>query len=180
MIYSIPHLRHFISTAGNLWLKTATFIFCDDCLEVKSYPHKGARLYTLNMELGGRHLDRQIVSAEFVGVDQSSRPYTLVQTVLRSLYQCVQSAGLFGKVKPLFVEYGLVKQVSRSTLQPNLSPSRTHQRVHSALHRCDSFRLCWPLAGDGKRYVEWVQCGASSSQGDAMLGVTRWTCTHEY
>jgi hypothetical protein len=30
---------------------------------VTAYPYKGARMYSLAMELGGRHLDWQVVSA---------------------------------------------------------------------------------------------------------------------
>ena len=63
MIYSIPHLRQLMSTARNLRLKTATFNFFVDCLEVTAYPHEGAKLKTFVMELGGRHLDWQVVSA---------------------------------------------------------------------------------------------------------------------
>ena len=41
MIYSIPHLRQLISAARNLRIKTATFRFRRDCLNVEAYPIRG-------------------------------------------------------------------------------------------------------------------------------------------
>ncbi len=58
--YPIPHLQQFMSTTGNLRLNTVKLTFCDDYLRVATYPHKEARLFTLNMRLGGRHLDWQV------------------------------------------------------------------------------------------------------------------------
>jgi hypothetical protein len=63
MIYSIPHLGQFMSTARNFQVKTATLYFDEDYLGVVAHPHMGARLHNLDMEVGGRYLDWQIVSA---------------------------------------------------------------------------------------------------------------------
>ena len=63
IIYSIPHLRQFMATARNLRLKTAMIYFYNDCLTVKAYSNMEAMLYNLGLEVGGRHLDWQVVSA---------------------------------------------------------------------------------------------------------------------
>ena len=63
MIYFIPHLRQFMSTARNVRLKTATVSFREHRLWLEAYPHNGDRMYALQMALGGKHLDWQVVSA---------------------------------------------------------------------------------------------------------------------
>ena len=57
MIYSIPRLRQFMSTARNLQVKTLRFEFQKDCLRVLAYPHLGATLHNFDLDFGGRHLD---------------------------------------------------------------------------------------------------------------------------
>ena len=137
MMYSIPHLQQFMNSAGNLRLKTTTFTFREDYLSVMVYPQKGARLYTLNMGLGGKHLDWQVVSAVQVfhalktalsGVENLTFKYRHYvspewnrqadRTHWRELL------GSFDKVKTLRVEDGLVKQFSR-VLQPGEGESST-------------------------------------------------------
>jgi hypothetical protein len=61
--YSIPNLQQFMSAAGNLRLNTATLTFSMEYLVVMVYPHKGARILTLEMGLGGKHLDWQVACA---------------------------------------------------------------------------------------------------------------------
>jgi hypothetical protein len=126
MIYSIPHLRQFMSTIGNLQLKTAKFLFLENHLDVTIYPYKEAKSYTLSVELGGRHLDWQVVSAAQVFYSLNT-VFSAVEDLNLQYYRHNISSewnrqadrmhwcelfGLFGKVKTLRVEYGLVEQVS--------------------------------------------------------------------
>jgi hypothetical protein len=128
MIYSIPHLQQIVSTARNLRLKVATFDFHQKHLLVTAYPYKGSRMYTLHMSLGGRHLDWQVVSAAQVfgalrKVSSTVEDLTLKygrhglssewndvadRTRWRELF------GLFGNVKTLHVNSGLIEQISRA------------------------------------------------------------------
>ena len=138
MIYSIPHLRQFTSTARNLRIKTATVTFHTDYLWVNAYPHAGAKGYTLDMELGGKHLDWQVVSAAQI--------FPAIKTVLSAVEHLTFKSNRhymssewnlqadrthwrellrsFEKVKNLRVEDGLVEQVSRA-LQPGEGESST-------------------------------------------------------
>jgi hypothetical protein len=120
-----------MSTAGNLQLRTTKFIFRKDYLDVTMYPRKGARLYTLSMEVGGRHLDRQVVSAAqvfhalktaFSAVVHISLEYDRHNISSEWNHQADRThwrelLGSFGNLKTLRVECGLVEQVSRA-LQP--------------------------------------------------------------
>ena len=130
-IYSIPNLREFMSTARNLRFNTTTFIFTEDCLIVKAYPNKGGKLYNFSMELGGRYLDSQVVSA--AQVFHALRAVCLTVEHLAFEYDRPNISsewnreadrthwreflGLFGNVKTLSVEGELVEQLFRA-LQP--------------------------------------------------------------
>ena len=138
LIYSIPHLQQFVSTAQNLRLKAARLEFRRDCLLFTAYPYKGSMSITLDMTLGGRHLDWQVVSAAqvfgalrkvFSTVEHLTLEYgrhglssewnnEADRTWWRELL------GSFGNVKTLRVSSGLVQQISR-TLQPGEGESPT-------------------------------------------------------
>jgi hypothetical protein len=131
LMYSIPHLQQIMSAAKNLRFKTATFYFRRDHLNVMAYPHKGAKMYALNMELGGRHLDWQVVSAGQVFSALRKVFSSVDDLTLESDRHGVSSEwnnvagrihwreflGLFGNVKILRVNSGLIDQLSRA-LQP--------------------------------------------------------------
>jgi hypothetical protein len=133
MIYSIPHLRQFMSAARNLSLKTVSLTvrinFDEDCLWVNAYPHTGAGTYTFCIQLGGKHLDWQVVSAaqvfQALGTVFSAVEYLILEyddgrnilsewdrqadrTYWRELLRP------FDKVKTLRVENKLVEPVSRA------------------------------------------------------------------
>ena len=138
MIYSIPHLQQFMSTARNLLFKTATFNFSEECVVVKAYPHQEARMYTLYMELGGKYLDWQVVSA--------SQVYHTLSTVFSAVEDLTleydrhfiplewnneadraywrELLGSFNNVKTLVIDSNLVGQLSRA-LQPGEGESST-------------------------------------------------------
>ncbi len=132
LTYSILHLQQFMSTSGNLRLNTVELTFCDDCLWVAAYPHKEAKLFTLDMMLGGRHLDWQVactaqvfhtLRTKFSVVEHLTLTYR--RHVISSEWndeadrtQWRELLGALGKVKTLCVDKALVEQLSRS-LQPS-------------------------------------------------------------
>ena len=124
--HSIPHLRQFMSTARNLRLNTTTFTFREDHLSVKAYPHKGARVYSLSMSLGGRHLDHQVAqvfhtlstifsAAEHLTLESNRPSSEWINGANRTQWR--ELLGSFINVKTLFVVNELVGLLSR-ILQP--------------------------------------------------------------
>ena len=131
MIYSIPHLREFMKTARNFQVKTATFRFLEDCLRVLAYPHMGANLHNFDMDLGGKHLDWQVVSAARV-FHAVSTVFSAVEHLTLEYYTHGMSSewnneadrihwrrllASFVKVKNITVDGELVEQLS-GALQP--------------------------------------------------------------
>ena len=152
LIYSIPHLQQTMSAAGNLLFKSAKFYFRDDHLEVRAYSHKGAKMYTLSMELGGKHLDWQVVSAGQVFCALREAFSTVEDlTLVYERYVMPSSEwnneaertrwrellGSFGNVKTLHVYTELVGQLAHA-LQPGEGESSTdllpelQELLHSA------------------------------------------------
>ena len=137
-IYSIPRLRQFMSTAHNLRFKTVTFTFFEEWLQVAAYPHEGAKLVTLHMELGGRHLDWQVISAAHVfqalktvfspvdhlGIEYSRHNISSEWNNEADNIHWREFIGSFGNVKTLFVDGELVRQLSRA-LHPGEEESPT-------------------------------------------------------
>ncbi len=132
--YPIPHLQQLLTTTGNLRLNTVKLTFYDDFLWVAAYPHKEARLLTLEMMLGGRHFDWQVACAaqvfhtlrtKFSVVEHLTLEYDRSRYSLSSEWnneadrtQWRELLGAFGKVKTLCMDKELVGQLSRS-LQPS-------------------------------------------------------------
>jgi hypothetical protein len=130
MVYSIPHLRQWMSTAGNLRLRTAQFIFREDHLDVVMHPHNEARLYTLSIELDAKNLDWQVVSAAqvfpalkagFSAVEDLTITYDRHHITSEYNRQADRTywgelLGSFDKLKTLWVDYEFVEQVSRALL----------------------------------------------------------------
>jgi hypothetical protein len=138
MIYPIPHLRQFMNTARNVHIKTVTLHFAEDYLWVLAYPHMGARIQNFDLTLGGLRLDWQIVSAAQI-FDALSTAFSVVEHLTLKYYRRHMSPewnndagrihwrkilGPFGKVKNLFVDDELVKQLS-GALQPGEEESPT-------------------------------------------------------
>ena len=138
MVYSIPNLRQLMNTAGNLRFNGAVVSFEENRIGMTGYPHEGATLGTLNMGLGGRHLDWQVVSAAqvfhalrtvFSAVELLDLRYDRPNISSEWNRQADRThwrefIGSFSKVKTLSVGYGLVEQVSRA-LQPEEGDSPT-------------------------------------------------------
>ena len=138
IIYSIPHLRQFMSTAGNFQVKTIALYFNNDSLKVQAYPHMEATLHNLGMEFSGRHLDWQIVSAAQVFLAFST-VFSVVEHLTLGYHRHNMPSewnseadrihwrkllGSFGKVKTLSVHRELAEQLSVA-LQPGEEESPT-------------------------------------------------------
>jgi hypothetical protein len=129
--YSIPHLQQFMSSAGNLRLKAVTLRFSIDYLNVQADPHKGALMFSLDMELSGTHLDWQVASTAqvlrtlstvFSAVEHLAIEYDRYSVSSEwnneaDRTQWRELLGSFGNVKTLRVDPELVEQLSRA-LQP--------------------------------------------------------------
>jgi hypothetical protein len=120
-----------MSTARNLRVKTATLTFHEDYVNMKAYPDKEAKMFTLSVDLGGRHLNWQVASAAqifhalktvFSAADHLTLEYGKHFRSAEWINEAdrIQWRELLGspdKVKTLYVDYRLVKQLSRA-LQP--------------------------------------------------------------
>ncbi len=136
--YSIPHLQQLMSATGNLRLNAVELEFRDDFLLMRTYPDKEARSYTLQMMLGGRHLDWQVactaqvfhtLRTKFSVVEHLTLEYTRYRISSEwnneaNRTQWREFLGSFGKVKTLRMDGALVRQFSRS-LQPSEGESPT-------------------------------------------------------
>ena len=136
--YSIPHLQQSMRAAENLRIKTITLSFREDYLNVRAYPYKGAKLYTLSTELSGRNVDWQVASAAQVFRELSTASSAVEHLTLEHARRIVSSEwhneadrtqwrellGSFRNVKTLFVDGEFVGQVS-CALQPDEGESPT-------------------------------------------------------
>jgi hypothetical protein len=136
--YPIPHLQQSMTAAENLRLGTIMLSFREDYLNVRAYPYKGAKLYTLSMELSGRNLDWQVasatqvfqtLSASFSAVDHLTLEYSRHLVSLEWNNEADRTQwrgllGLFGNVKTVLVAGDLVGQVS-CAIQPGEGESPT-------------------------------------------------------
>jgi hypothetical protein len=138
LIYSIPNLQQFMGAAGNLRLNAATLKFAMDCIVVMVYPHEGAMTFTLEMMLGGKHLDWQVACTAQVFHMLSARISVLEHLTLEYHRGSISSEwnndadrtqwrellGSFDNLKTIYVDIALVGQLSRS-LQPRDGESPT-------------------------------------------------------
>ncbi|KAF8468668.1 hypothetical protein DFH94DRAFT_775105 [Russula ochroleuca] len=138
LTYPIPHLQRLMSTAGNLRPNTTTLTFRKEHLFVMAYPHKGARMFTLSMELSGRHLDWQVASTAqvfqtlgtvFSAVEHLTLTYDrhLISSEWNNEAERTQwrdLLGLFVNAKTLFVDGEFVGQLSHA-LHPGEGESPT-------------------------------------------------------
>ena len=130
MIYSIPHLGQFMSTARNFRVKSVRFEFQKEFLWVFAYPHIGATLHNFDVDFSGRHLNWQVVSAAQI-FHALSTVFSVVEDLTLKYYRSNISSernneadrihwrnllGSFGKVKNLTVDGGLIGQLSGALL----------------------------------------------------------------
>jgi len=138
LTYSIPNLQEFMSAAGNLRLNAATLTFAVDYVVVIAYPYKGARTFSLEMTLGGGHLDWQVACTAQVSHTLRTTFSVLEHLTLQYRRHSVASVwgnkadraqwrkllGSFDKVNTLHMDHELVGQLSHS-LQPREGESPT-------------------------------------------------------
>jgi len=148
MIYSIPHLRQFMSTARNFQVEVVTLYFYEDHLRVVGDPHMGATLYNLSVDFSVKHFDWQIVSAAQV-FHALSMVFSVVEHLTLKYYRQNMSSewnnqagrihwrrllGPFGKVKNLTVDGGLVKQLSGALQPGEESPTELLPELQRLFH----------------------------------------------
>jgi hypothetical protein len=162
LTYSIPHLQQFMGTAENLRLNTATLTFLLDHLTVVAYPHKGAKMFTLVMAIGGRHLDWQVVSTTqvletlrtvFSTVEHLTIEYKrhLISSEWKNeadRAQWRELLGTFDNVKTLLVDDELVEPISHS-LRPGDGESPTDLLPHLQ-------ELSYPARSPEKAFTPFV------------------------
>ena len=133
---SIPHLQQSTNSAGNLRPKTVALAFSNGYFHVGAFPHKWARMFSLYMELSGRHLDWQVASAAQVFCSLRTVFSAVEHLTIHHDGHSVSSRwngeayrpqwrellGCFNNVKTLRVgnagSYSLIEQFSRA-LQPD-------------------------------------------------------------
>jgi len=128
LTFPLPHLQTFLSAAENIKLSSAKLIFWRNIVSVSVYPRKGARTYSLNMNVGCGHLDWQVASlAQILSVLRTALS-TVEDITLESRGRNMSSEwreeadhtqwrdllGSFGNVKTLRVRTGLVRKLARS------------------------------------------------------------------
>jgi hypothetical protein len=130
LTYSIPHLKQFIGTAGNLRPNTTALIFCQHYLDALVLPHKEASMYTFSMFLAGKHLDWQVASATQVFHTLEAVFSPVEHLILEYDRHSISSKwkneadrtqwrellGLFCNVKTIRVDGELVEQLSHALL----------------------------------------------------------------
>ncbi|KAF8481665.1 hypothetical protein DFH94DRAFT_852486 [Russula ochroleuca] len=128
LTFSLPHLLHFMSTTKKIVFSSARFMFSDEGVAVKGYPHEGAKTHAFFVHVGCRHLDWQVSST--AQIFDALRPLcsAVVHLVLgykennplskwRNEADRAKWRGLlrsFSNVKTLCVHNGLVSELSRS------------------------------------------------------------------
>ena len=127
LTFSVPTLQHFMNTAENLRLDSAKFMFSRDGVYVRVYP-RGDKMYALRMNVHCLHLDWQVSSVAQIFDPLTQLFSTVEHLTLQHKVQSLSSEGhgevdrtewrrllrSFSSVKGLYVDNGLVKELSRS------------------------------------------------------------------
>ena len=130
LTFSVPHLLEFLGIAKNLRFRSAWVVFRDQGFDMEVYPHPGARMYTLNIEVVCERLDWQVASAtqilnalktvfsavEYLTVQygRHSTPLELERQNEAEHMQWRELLRSFSNVKTLRVDVDLVTQLSHS------------------------------------------------------------------
>jgi hypothetical protein len=126
--YSIPHLQQLTDNTGNLRLKYARLTFYDDHVGMIVYPHKEAKMYTLDMSLIGRNFDWQVDSAaqvcrmlrtvlfevEHLVLDYERHNISLWWGAVAHRTHWRELLGTFDNAKTLYLRFWLVEQLARA------------------------------------------------------------------
>ena len=136
LTFSVPHLLEFIRSAENLRFGSARVTFHEGGIFTRVYPHEGAKMYALYVDVGCKQPDWQVASA------------VQILNTLRSVFSSVEHLTLehemyaisserhseadhaqwrkllesFNDVKTLLVDAGLVRDLSRSLQSDDEEP----------------------------------------------------------
>jgi hypothetical protein len=126
LLFSVPHLLHFVDTTGNLRFKSAKFEFSEDNVDVKLYPHLEAKMCAFSFAVNCCHLDWQVSSAAQV-FNALSPVFSAVEHLTFKHIEHFRSSeehnevdptewrkllGSFRNVKTLHIATGLVQELS--------------------------------------------------------------------
>jgi hypothetical protein len=126
LTFSVPRLLHFMNTTENLGFDSAKFEFYRDEVYVKVYPHEETGTCPLSIVVGCWHLDWQVSSVAKIFNSLSPILSTVEHLTLKHKVHSRSSEEhnevdrtewhrllrSFSNVKTLFVEQGLVKELS--------------------------------------------------------------------
>jgi hypothetical protein len=127
LIFSIPHVLQFIGAMEDLRFSSAWLLFRNEAIIVKVYPHEGATMKALSMEVRCRHVDWQVASAAQIMFALRTVLSSVEDLVLQydrhltsPMWHSEVDPGQWrellrssSSVKRLFVDDGLVGEVSR-------------------------------------------------------------------
>ncbi|KAN0114206.1 hypothetical protein V8E52_007004 [Russula decolorans] len=128
LTFSVPHLLEFIRSAENLRFSSARVTFHDGGIFTRVYPHEGAKMYALYVDIGCKQSDWQVASAVqilntlrsvFSSVEHLSLEYEMyaISSEWHNKADHAQWRKLlesFNDVKTLLVDAVLVRDLSHS------------------------------------------------------------------
>ena len=127
LTFSATHLLQFMNATENLTFKSAKFMFSDNSVGVRVYPHEEAEMYALSIAVDCWHLDWQVSSAAQIS-NSLSPLFSAVEHLTLEHEVHSQSSeehneadrtkwrqllGSFRNVKTLRIDEGLVEELSR-------------------------------------------------------------------
>jgi hypothetical protein len=126
--FSLPHLQTFLNTAENLRFGSAKLVFMPHGVSMSVYPHEGARMYAMSVDVRCGHVDWQVASSAQIfsvlrealsTVEDLTLEYRrrVVSSEWRNEADRTQWRDLlrpFNNVKTLRMNPGLVDQLSHS------------------------------------------------------------------
>jgi hypothetical protein len=126
LTFSVPHLLEFIRSAENLRFSSARVTFHEGGISTRLYPHEGAKMYALYVDVRCKQPDWQVASAVqilntlrsvFSSVEHLALEYDMISSERHNEANHAQWRKLlesFNDVKTLLVDAGLVRDLSHS------------------------------------------------------------------
>lgn len=124
LTFSVPHLLGFIGSAENLRFSSARLTFHEGGIFTRVYPYEGAKVYALYVGVSCKQLDWQVASAAqilntlksvFSSVEHLTLEYETSEWHNEADHaQWRKLLESFNDVKTLFVDAGLVRDISHS------------------------------------------------------------------
>jgi hypothetical protein len=135
--FSVLHVLEFMGPAENLRFGSARLTFDEESVSVRVYPHEGAKMYALYVNVGCKHFDWQVASAAQV-LNTLKSVFSSVEHLILEYERYAMSSewhneadhaqwrnllGSFSNVKMLLVDAGLIGDLSRSLQLVDGEPS---------------------------------------------------------